>query len=76
MENLKGIVCEVCHGPGSKYKSKKKMVAINKGKMDGASLGLIQPTEKLCIGCHNEESPSYKPFDFEKFYPKIAHPLP
>lgn len=76
MENLKGVGCEVCHGPGSKYKSKKKMVAINKGTMDGAALGLIQPTEQLCIECHNAESPSYKPFDFEEFYPKIAHPLP
>ena len=75
MENLKGIGCEVCHGPGSKYKSKKKMVAINKGTMDGSKLGLIEPTEKLCIQCHNEESPSYKSFNFEAFYLKIAHPI-
>ncbi len=76
MEHLKGIGCEVCHGPGSKYKSKKKMKAIHKGTMNGADYGLIKPTESLCIQCHNEESPSYKPFNFEEFYPKISHPIP
>ncbi len=32
--------------------------------------------EKQCITCHNEESPTYKEFDFKKMWAKIAHPVP
>lgn len=71
-----GVGCESCHGPGSLYKKKKTMKALRAGKLDPATVGLIKPTEKTCRGCHNEESPSFKEFDFEKMKEKIAHPVP
>ncbi len=71
-----GVGCESCHGAGSLYKKKKTMKALRAGKIDPASVGLIIPTEKTCLGCHNDESPTFKSFDFEKMKEKIAHPVP
>ncbi len=71
-----GVGCEACHGPGSKYKSMKVMKDIYAGKVKGAEYGLVMPDEKHCTTCHNEESPTYKKFDFKTFWAKIAHPVP
>ncbi|RMG29061.1 MAG: cytochrome C554 [Methanobacteriota archaeon] len=71
-----GVGCESCHGPGGDYYKKKTMKAIRAGEIDPASVGLIKPDEKVCTKCHNEESPNYKPFNFEEFKKKIAHPIP
>ncbi len=71
-----GVGCESCHGAGSKYKGRKVMKAITAGTTDGATLGLVTPTEKTCAGCHNEENPTHKPFKFEEQVAKIAHPIP
>jgi nitrate/TMAO reductase-like tetraheme cytochrome c subunit len=71
-----GVSCESCHGPGSAYSKQKTMQSITDGELDGASLGLTKPDEKVCVRCHNEESPAYKEFDFETFFKKIAHPRP
>ncbi len=32
--------------------------------------------EKLCLTCHNEESPTFKEFKFKERWEKIAHPIP
>jgi hypothetical protein len=37
---------------------------------------MIIPDEKLCIGCHNEESPTYKEFNYAEAVKQIAHPRP
>jgi hypothetical protein len=71
-----GVGCEACHGPGSEYKSNKVMKAITTGETDGATVGLWAPDEALCVSCHNEESPTYKGFDFAEYSAKIAHPIP
>lgn len=71
-----GVGCESCHGAGSKYKGRKVMKAITAGTTKAASVGLVIPTEKTCVTCHNEGSPSYKPFKFKEYYAKIAHPIP
>lgn len=71
-----GVSCESCHGAGGDYWKKATMTAITAGELDGATVGLIKPTEKTCKKCHNEESPSYKPFNYEEMYAKIAHPVP
>ncbi len=71
-----GVSCESCHGPGSAYKKKKVMKEIYEGTVEGAKYGLVIPTEKTCKRCHNEESPSYKPFKFKEVAAKIAHPVP
>jgi len=76
MKALQSVGCENCHGPGSDYKSKKVMMGITDGSIDGASVGLVKPVESTCKGCHNENSPSYKGFDFAEMYKKIAHESP
>ncbi len=75
MEN--GVQCETCHGPGSKYKKKKIM----KNHAKAVANGLVEyktkaDIEKKCKTCHNEKSPSYKGFDFEKRWKEIAHYIP
>ncbi|KAA3662584.1 MAG: cytochrome C554 [Calditrichaeota bacterium] len=71
-----GVSCESCHGAGSAYSKKKIKKAIVAGEMDPASVGLLKVTKETCVDCHNEESPTYKPFDYEKQKEKIAHPKP
>jgi cytochrome c553 len=71
-----GIGCEACHGPGNAYKSKKTMLQIQHGEIDGSKLGFTQIDEASCIRCHNQESPTYKPFDFAARVQDIAHPIP
>lgn len=67
-----GVGCEVCHGPGSLYKKRKVM----KDHEASIAAGLLIPNEKTCIKCHNEESPTYKPFDYDERSKLIAHPKP
>ena len=67
-----GVSCETCHGPGSAYKSN----TIMKDQAKSIEKGLIIPDQKLCEGCHNEENPFHKPFNYEESLKKIAHPIP
>jgi hypothetical protein len=72
-----GVQCESCHGPGSLYKKKKTMADRDKSM----AAGMWEPgkDEKICLSCHNDESPSWDPaegFDFEKRKEEIAHPIP
>lgn len=67
-----GVSCETCHGPGSGYKTNSTM----KDQAKAIAKGLIVPDEKLCKECHNEESPTYKEFNYEEALKKIAHPTP
>lgn len=59
---ITGVQCESCHGPGSVYKSQKIM----KDKKAALAAGLIEPTKEVCVKCHNEKSPTFKGFEFEK----------
>ncbi len=67
-----GVSCESCHGPGSVYK--KRSIMIDREK--AIASGLVVPTEKVCVTCHNKDNPFYKPFDFKTYSAKIAHPVP
>jgi len=71
-DKAEGVGCEACHGPGSEYKSLKIM----NDREAALAAGMVIPTEETCIGCHNEESPTYKEFKYEEFWKKIAHPIP
>jgi hypothetical protein len=67
-----GVSCESCHGPGSMYKG----ASIMKNREMAMQKGLILPTEEVCKTCHNEESPTYKGFNYAEMAAKIAHPDP
>lgn len=67
-----GVSCESCHGPGSMYKG----ASVMKNREMAMKKGLILPTEEVCKMCHNEESPTYKPFNYEEKVAMIAHPDP
>ena len=73
-----GVSCESCHGPGSGYYKKKVMADIRAGTVEAASVGLIEPTEETCLGCHGPDpnNPFHKDFDFKTAVEKIAHPIP
>jgi len=67
-----GVQCESCHGAGSDYKG----LSVMKDKQQAIAEGLVIPNKEICVKCHNPESPNFKEFDYDKFYPKIAHPRP
>ncbi len=72
IKEKEGVSCESCHGPGSAYKS----MSIMKSRDKSIEKGLFLPTKEVCVKCHNEKNPFYKPFDFEAAVAKISHPLP
>lgn len=67
-----GVGCESCHGAGSDYKSKKVM----EDHDASVAAGMTVITAETCTACHNEESPTYKPFDYDVRVKEIAHPIP
>lgn len=68
--DLANVQCEACHGPGSEYKS------ITKDLAKEMAAGLILSDVRVCVECHNKESPHYKEFDFEKTKIKSSHLVP
>jgi hypothetical protein len=76
MKGLQYVGCEVCHGAGSKFKSSKTKKAIIAGEITAASVGLLEVNEATCVACHNEKSPTNKPFNYEERVAEIAHPRP
>ena len=72
IKSSEGVSCESCHGPGSAYKS----ATIMKDREASLAKGMILPTEEVCKSCHNEESPTYKGFNYAEMVAKIAHPDP
>jgi hypothetical protein len=71
-----GVGCESCHGPASGYNKLNVKKQVMTGEVTGASIGLWEINEALCVACHNEESPTFKGFDFAEAMKAIAHPYP
>jgi len=76
-----GVQCEACHGAGKQYSSATIMnrtrwkAEPEKQCAMAVEAGLVRvPTEEHCTACHNEKSPTYKPFDFKARYPDVKHP--
>ena len=77
--DLSNVGCESCHGPGSGYRNIKIM---NKKKYKenreaqhklAVEAGLVEPTEALCVECHNDKSPTWKGFDYDKMIGDVDH---
>ncbi|HUU26393.1 MAG TPA: cytochrome c family protein [archaeon] len=71
-DKTEGVSCEACHGPGKDYSK----LSVMQDKELAIQNGLIIPKKEDCLTCHNQESPTYKPFDYDTFWPKIAHDNP
>jgi len=70
-----GVSCEVCHGPGSAYKT----LTIMKNKDEAVKNGLkiyanADATKTQCLTCH--ENAHGKAFDFAAAWAKIKHAVP
>lgn len=67
-----GVSCEACHGAGGDYW--KKTVMMDRDK--AIEMGMVADPGANCTTCHNEESPTFKAFNFEEMWPKIEHKAP
>ncbi len=72
-----GVQCESCHGAGSDYKA----MAVMKVKDNAVKAGLQVYADKaaieaMCKNCHNDKSPTAKPFNFEERWKLIEHKKP
>jgi len=80
-EQLAGVGCESCHGPGGGVKDLKKEIKKEKRKYkieELTALGMIVPTEETCLKCHTEDHPTFdaeEKFDYEKFKVKGLHEM-
>jgi hypothetical protein len=64
-----GVQCESCHGGGKTYSEKHVMKDHELSRI----VGLVEQSEKVCLRCHTESTPSVKPFAFERLWALIAH---
>lgn len=73
-DKTQGVQCESCHGAGSDY----RMLLIMKDKQKAISNGLMvhDLVDYFCKNCHNEESPTFKSFNFYKAWEEIEHSDP
>jgi hypothetical protein len=63
------VACESCHGGGEYYSANYVMKDAELARL----VGLVDPAEKSCRGCHDSSSPSLKPFDFAAKLKAIDH---
>lgn len=72
-----GVQCESCHGAGADYKAMGTMKvrdnAVKGGLVVFADKAAI---EAMCKNCHNDKSPTAKPFNFDERWTAIAHKKP
>lgn len=67
-----GVTCEACHGPGEHY----WLMKVMRDKKLAMEKGLVEPTEELCMACHNKESPTFKAIKYEEAYKQVEHHPP
>lgn len=69
-----GVGCESCHGPAENH-TKARAIAEDDAPIAEGEI-VKKPGEKVCLECHNKESPTFKAFKFADAVKAIAHPKP
>jgi hypothetical protein len=64
-----GVTCEACHGPGRVYSAPYVMRDPELARL----VGLTDPGERTCAGCHTESTPSLVRFEYARKLPLIRH---
>ncbi len=75
-----GVQCESCHGPAEQHMKARFAAASQAGADANAAPQKVPEGEIIskidqttCLKCHNDESPTFKPFCFYERRAKIAH---
>ena len=73
-----GVQCESCHGPGESHMKARFAAAASGDLPEGRQVVpegeiISNPPIKTCLGCHNDESPSFERFCYYEFVEKIRH---
>lgn len=66
---LINVQCESCHGPGSLYSRSSVM----RDRRRSEELGLVKIEPETCTRCHNENSPTFRVFDYKEFLKTGTH---
>ena len=67
--DLTDVQCEACHGPGSLYSRSSVM----RDRKRSEELGLVKIAPATCTRCHNEDSPTFRVFDYKEFLKTGTH---
>jgi hypothetical protein len=67
--DLTNVQCESCHGPGSLYSRSSVM----RSRKRSEELGLVKIDAATCTRCHNENSPTFRVFDYAEFLKTGTH---
>jgi len=85
MDQKLGVQCESCHGPGDQHAKARLAAAAKEADDNKAAAGpqklpegeiVSLPDQKTCLVCHNEQSPTFKPFCFQMRVDKVRHDDP
>jgi hypothetical protein len=68
-EGIAAVSCEACHGPGRLYVAPYVM----RDPELARAVGLADPGEKTCLGCHTDSTPSLVRFEYARKLPLIVH---
>ena len=68
-DGIAGVSCEACHGPGRIYAARYVMRDAELAR----AVGLVDPGEKTCLGCHTDSTPSLVRFEYARKLPLIVH---
>lgn len=66
---IAGVSCEACHGPGRAYSAPYVM----RDPELARAVGLADPGERTCAGCHTDSTPSLVKFEYARKLPLIKH---
>lgn len=68
-QQLAGVQCESCHGPGKYYHPSYVM----RDRELARAVGLLANATAQCAHCHTKAAPSLLPFELVSAWAKIAH---